>query len=98
MEQVEELKKSNKINYKEDEFGKFRISVINRGEQLYYEVDDKAFICQILILPQITLFTKSLKKWDNKKAISDVERSKFYDRIKQYFIETDNEEIIFYDK
>lgn len=98
MEQVEELKKSHKINYKQDSQGEFKISVINRGEQLYYEEDDKAFICQILILPQITLFTKSLKKWDNKKEISDVERIRFYDRIKQYFIDTDNEEIIFYDK
>lgn len=93
LEYLKDIKADAKINEKVDKTGTFKIKILNRGEQLYYQSEDKALIFEIGLLPKIVLFTKTIKKWDNGKKVTDEERSILYERITQYFLNSDNEKI-----
>lgn len=44
LEYLKDIKADAKINEKVDKTGTFKIKILNRGEQLYYQSEDKALI------------------------------------------------------
>jgi len=96
LEHISELKSDLTIREKKDRHGKYKVKILYRGEGLYYEDDNKALICEIGLLPKIVLFTKTIKKWDNGCKVTNEEKLKIYSRLKQYFLDSDNEIIELY--
>ncbi|GAA0537992.1 hypothetical protein [Chitinophaga japonensis] len=62
----------------------YKIRIIQRGEHLFYQQGDRAFICDIQIRDNI-LFTDSIKKRDDGTTITDEEKAIIFERIESYF-------------
>lgn len=71
------------------------VKIVYRGEGLFYCQDNRAFICDLSIDGGGFIGKKSIKKWDNRKKISDEEKEAIYLNIARFFRETDKTEVSF---
>ena len=62
----------------------YTIAIICRGEQLLYADMNGSLIVEISI-PGKWIDADSIRKWDETRNVSDVQRSMVVDRIKEYF-------------
>ena len=71
---LDELKKDQlKVHRYQDASGSYGIRVLGRGENLFFQKNDKAFICEIDSREGL-IFPKSVTKWDDGKKISAKEK------------------------
>jgi hypothetical protein len=83
---IQELKNSTDIGlrFERNVEHNYKIRIINRSEQLFYQQEDIAFICEINPHESI-IFKDSIKKWDNGVKITDDEKEVIFDRLILYF-------------
>lgn len=60
--------------------------ILNRGEQLFYQEGDKAFICEISVKYDIVI-SDSIKKWDNGEKITSQEKEQIKRNIAKFFLD-----------
>lgn len=66
-------------------FEGYKIRIIERGERLFYQQKEKALICEIQIRNG-SIFSSSIKKWDDDSIVTEEEKRTILERIKSYFI------------
>jgi len=95
-EHIQELKCNNETAFlvEDTENSKVYMKILNRGEQLFYQENDKAFICEISVLHDI-IFTESIKKWDSGEKIKPQEKEKVKNNIQKFFKDNYNTDIKF---
>ncbi len=95
-EHIQELKENNETSFliEDTENSKVYLKILNRGEHLFYQENDRAFICEISVLYDI-VFTNSIKKWDTGDKITPKEKEKIINNIKNFFKNIYNTDIKF---
>jgi hypothetical protein len=92
---IEELKKDSKrvhrVHKEGDDYG---IRVLGRGENLFFQKNDKAFICQIDAVGGI-IFGKSINNWDDGSKIRSDERKEVLNTLISLYKEFYSDEVIF---
>ncbi len=64
----------------------FYMLILNRGEQLFYQEDERAFICEISVIDDV-VFSGSIKKWDSGERITVQEKDQIQKNIKKFFMD-----------
>jgi hypothetical protein len=72
----------------------YKIRVIEKGEHLFYQQGDKALICEIQIRNG-SIFSSTIRTWDNDSVVNIEEKLIIIERIKQYFIRVEGFLILF---
>lgn len=95
-EHIQDLKKNHEGAYSVelDKTGICYIRILNRGEQMFYQENDRAFICEISVLHDI-VFSKSIKKWDNGEKVTEQEKNDIKNKITFFFKQYHNTDIKF---
>lgn len=62
----------------------YGIMVLGRGENLFFQENDKALICEIDAVDSL-VFTKSIKNWSGYKKMNEAERNRVVELIKHYY-------------
>jgi hypothetical protein len=100
--ELQKLKKGEfSAPYVEDNPEGYRIKIIGRGEQLFYQQDDKALFVEIVTDSKNNcenIFAASIKKWDNGKKVTEDEKRLILTRLKNYFVNIQKMKSIFVDK
>lgn len=93
---LQELKENNRTAFlvEDTENSKVYMKILNRGEQMFYQENDKAFICEISVLHDV-VFTESIKKWDTGEKIKPQEKEKVKNNIQKFFKNNYNTDISF---
>ena len=72
---IDKLKKDNQqVHRYQDSNGDYGIRVLGRGENLFFQKNEKAFICEI-DAGEGLIFQKTITHWDTGKKISKDERN-----------------------
>jgi hypothetical protein len=95
-EHIQELKANNETAFlvEDTENSKVYMKILNRGEHMFYQENDRAFICEISVLHDI-VFTESIKKWDTGDKITLQEKENVKNNIKKFFKNFYNTDISF---
>lgn len=92
-EYIEQLKSDPSVNrIKDIEGNEYGIRVLGRGENLFFQENDKALICQINAGYGI-IFIKSIKNWEGEKKMSESEKNRVVNLIKKYYREIYNPDV-----
>jgi hypothetical protein len=85
-EHIQELKRQKSSAYKVSlgDNTDCYLQVLNRGEQMYFQLGEKALICEISALHGI-IYSDSVKKWDDNSKVSDNERLIFEKAVRIYW-------------
>lgn len=95
---IEQLKKDESIETRTDHNGNvYRIRVLGRGENLFFQENDKCLLCEIDARNAI-IFTKSIKKWEPNIKMSPEEKKRVIDLVEKYYKEVYNPDVKLYDK
>lgn len=70
----------------------YGIRVLGRGENLFFQENNKALICEINAVDAL-VFTKSVKNWEGEKKMSTEEKERVLALIKKYYAEVYNPEV-----
>ena len=62
------------------------LKILNRGEQLFYQEDERAFICEISVMDDV-VFSGSIKKWDSGEKITVQEKEQIKQSIEKFFMD-----------
>lgn len=62
----------------------YGIMVLGRGENLFFQENDKALICEIDAIDSI-IYAKSIKSWDGEKKMNGAEKNRVLELIKYYY-------------
>jgi len=90
---IENLKNDNTINRVQDENGNlYGIRVLGRGNNLFFQENDKALICEIDAVHAV-IFTKTIKKWEGEKEMSVEEKKRVTNLIQKYYKEVYNPDV-----
>ena len=82
---IKELKVGRSIyEYHDRSVGTIRLLIIYRGEGLFFQIEEKALICEISARDGM-LSKESLKKWDNGSAIGAEDREQLAALIVKYY-------------
>ncbi|MCG8537307.1 MAG: hypothetical protein MI808_19635 [Pseudomonadales bacterium] len=93
MSVIEKWKNDPTVSRYEDEHGnKYGIRVLGRGENLFFQENDKALVCVIDAVHSV-IFEKSIKNWEGEKRMSKGERSRVSELIIQYYKKAINENV-----
>ncbi|MEZ0539975.1 hypothetical protein [Fibrella arboris] len=63
---------------------KYKIMIIGRGEQLFYQQEDRALLCDIQVRNDL-IYQNSIAWWDNGNAVTESEKSIILERLINYF-------------
>lgn len=95
IKEIQALKSKDGVHrFTDGDNTKIGILILNRGEQMFYQENDKGFICEISARNSI-VFTKTIKKWDNGKKISTEEKDKIIERIGKSYKMAYQDEVTF---
>ena len=95
---IEQLKKDDSIERRIDSEGNiYRIRVLGRGENLFFQENEKCLLCEIDARNAV-IFTKSIKKWEPKTKMSSEEKKRITNLIEKYYKEVYNPNVILYNK
>lgn len=87
---IDSLMKDKTVNRIIDEHKNvYGIRVLGRGENLFFQENDKALICEINAVEAL-VFTKSVKNWEGEKKMSAEEKERVLTLIKKYYAEVYN--------
>ncbi|HOJ78580.1 MAG TPA: hypothetical protein PLZ08_10890 [Bacillota bacterium] len=95
-EHIQELKAKNESAFlvKDTEDSKVYLKILNRGEQLFYQENDRAFICEIS-LPHNVVFIETIKKWNTGTKLTPQEKEEVINNIQRFFKNNYNTDINF---
>jgi hypothetical protein len=89
-EYINGLMKDKTVNRIVDEHqNEYGIRVLGRGENLFFQENDKALICEINAVEGV-IYTKSVKNWEGEKKMSAEEKERVLGLIKKYYAEVYN--------
>lgn len=76
MNRVKELKNtiSGAHEFKDSDGTMYKMKILGRGEELFFQIGDDALICDISARFSV-IDQMSIKRWDNGHKISDKERA-----------------------
>jgi hypothetical protein len=95
---IEQLKKDDSIETRTDFNGNvYRIRVLGRGENLFFQENDKCLLCEIDARNAI-IFTKSIKKWEPDIKMSSEEKKRVTVLVEKYYKEVYNPNVRIYEK
>ena len=97
---IENLKQSETVNRVKTEDGNiYGIRVLGRGENLFFQENDQALICQVDAVNSI-IYTRSIKSWEGQKKMSQREKERVTALIEKYYqkVYSPNKEVILSDK
>lgn len=63
------------------------LKILNRGEQLFYQEDNRALICEISVIHDVVI-DESIKKWDSGEKVTDKEKNQIRKNIERFFAES----------
>lgn len=90
--QLQELKGTDTAYRTEEEGNRYGLKILNRGEELFFQQNEDALICEIsasLLLINPT----TIKEWDNGKKISEEERAVLLEKILRFYKEAYKDEL-----
>lgn len=94
-EQINELVGSQSVQRFVDEDGtSIGLLILNRGEQMFYQEDGRAFICEISARFGI-VYLNSIRKWNTKKKITEEEKTNVVKRLKKFYPLAYKDEVTF---
>lgn len=70
---------------KDDNSNIYAIRVLGRGENLFFQENGKALICEIDAINSI-LYTDSIKNWSGCKKMDKIEKDRVINLIKYYYL------------
>ncbi|CAA0157013.1 hypothetical protein ACE1MK_13270 [Tenacibaculum maritimum] len=95
---IEQLKKDDSIEKRIDSEGNiYRIRVLGRGENLFFQENEKCLLCEIDARNAI-IFIKSIKKWETKTKMSSEEKKRVINLVEKYYKEVYNPNVVLYNK
>ncbi len=95
---INDLMNSDSVNRLTDENGNnYGIRVLGRGENLFFQENNKGLICEIDAAHGV-IFTKSIKKWEGEKKMKSEEKQRVVKLIEKYYKEVYNPEVKLYEK
>ncbi len=77
---IEQLKSNPEVNRYSDETGNYGILVLGRGENLFFQQNERAFICEIDAVKGL-INSKTISKWDDGKKIQDNEKAYVLEKL-----------------
>jgi hypothetical protein len=84
-EYIANLMKDQTVNRLVDKANNtYGIRVLGRGENLFFQENEKALICEINAVDAV-IYTKSIKNWEGEKKMSPEERRRVIELIKKYY-------------
>lgn len=91
---IEQLKGNSTVNRLIDNQGNsYWIKVLGRGENLFFQENEKALICEIDAVNG-TIYSKSIKNWEGEKKMSTVEQDRIILLIAKYYKEIYNQNVV----
>lgn len=91
---IEQLKENPTVNRLTDDNGNlYGIRVLGRGENLFFQENEKALICEI-DATHATIYTKKIKNWDGEKKMSSIERDRVISLIVKYYKKVYNPNVV----
>lgn len=82
---IKELKQGRSAyEYHDQSAGTIRLLIIYRGERLFFQINDRALICDISARDSM-LGKRSLKKWDDGRLIGAEDRELLVALIQKYY-------------
>jgi len=78
--------------FKDEEGNIYGIRVIGRGENLFFQENEKALICDI-DAPASLVYSASIKNWESNKKMSKKEKGRVLTLIKCYYKKCINENV-----
>jgi hypothetical protein len=92
-EYILELMNNPTVNRIADEAGnRYGIRVLGRGENLFFQENDKALICQIDAVNGV-IFTKSIKNWEGQRRMDANEKSRVITLLEKYYKQVYNPDV-----
>ncbi|PRD54740.1 hypothetical protein [Sphingobacterium gobiense] len=70
--------------FKDEDGVIYKMKILGRGEELFFQKGDDAFICDISARFSV-IDLKSISKWDNGKKISEEERASLLAKIVELY-------------
>ena len=84
---IDDLKKNESIEKRIDsEDNVYRIRVIGRGENLFFQENDKCLLC-LIDAKNAMIYSKSIKKWEPNEKMSSSERKRVIALVEKYYRE-----------
>jgi len=77
------LKASN-IDWRQDERGRYRIRILGRGENGFYEESPGRALLFELVAGESAIFSKSIRRWDDGRKVSDADKDVVLKRLVAY--------------
>jgi len=91
---IEQLKGNPTINRLKDNQGNsYGIRVLGRGENLFFQENEKALICEIDAVNGV-IYSKSIKNWEDERKMSPEERNRIISLIDKYYKEIYNPNVV----
>ena len=85
MDTIQRWKEDSTVERIKDGNGNvYSIRVIGRGEDLFFQENDKALLCVIDAIDSI-IYAKSIKSWDGEKKMNGAEKNRVLELIKYYY-------------
>jgi hypothetical protein len=81
---IENLILDPTVNRFTDGETRYGIRVLGRGENLFFQENDKALICQIDAVHSI-VYSKTIKNWEGEKKMSEVEKHRVIELVEKYY-------------
>lgn len=94
MSLIEELFNDDSVSRETDENGNiYGIRILGRGENLFFQENDKGLICQIDAVHS-AIFINTIRQWEGEKKMSDTEKNRVIALVKYYYSKYYNENVV----
>ena len=90
---IAELRTNKSIAQRVDSEGNiYRIRVLSKGENLFFQENDRCLLCLIDAQNGI-IYSKSIKKWEPNERMSPNERKRVTSLVEKYYREVYNPDV-----
>ncbi len=76
---------------------KYKLKILGRGEELFFQKDDNALICEISAR-HVAIEPKGIRRWDNGYKISDEERTLILETIIDLYKKAYKDDLVVFEK
>ena len=81
---IKDLIQDPTVNRVEENGNLYGIRVIRRGENLFFQENNKGLICQINATHSV-IFANTIKKWEGRKIMTLTERERVTELVLKYY-------------
>lgn len=87
---IKQLKEDDSTEKRIDSEGNiYRIRVLGRGENLFFQENDRCLLC-VIDARNAAIYTKSIKKWEPNEKMSSKEMKRVIALVEKYYKEVYN--------